>query len=170
MTKDDVRDVATAPKPLYQGEVVAAMTDETHQRHLPARLDFHLDPSVRTVLDGAWWPRSRDTAAGLTALVVALDARQVPITLIMLNPEGWQGHPRRIEAAGRTVQVSWFAELDPAVLIATTDSCERIDLLLAIDDAPADSALAALMADSDDDDEEFGEASVLHMLSRRESR
>lgn len=101
-----------------------------------ARLDFHLDPSVRTVLDGAWWPRSRDTAIELAELIVGLDALGTRVILILLNPAGWRGHPRRIEVAGRIVRVAWFVDLDASVLIATTSSYQRIDLSVTIADGP----------------------------------
>jgi Family of unknown function (DUF5994) len=118
-----------------------------------ARLDFDLDRSNPTVLDGAWWPRSRDAAAELADLITTLDARRVRINLVMLNPDGWLGHPRWLQVAGRTVRVSWFRTLDTAVLIATTDSRQRIDLLVSIVDTATHPALAALLAADDQDDE-----------------
>jgi hypothetical protein len=51
------------------------------------------DPSVKTILDGAWWPRSRSTVPELTNLIIGLDDRQVTATRIMLNPEAWDEHP-----------------------------------------------------------------------------
>ncbi len=118
---------------------------DTNQRQVltgsvAARLDFQREPRARTILDGAWWPRSRNTATELTDLVVALDARHARVTLIMLNPDGWRGHPRRIEVGGRTVRVAWFVDLDAAVLIATTSSYQRIDLLVTIGDPVVDPA------------------------------
>jgi uncharacterized protein DUF5994 len=100
------------------------------------RLDLHHDPSVRTMLDGVWRPRSWDTAHELAELIAALDASQNRPTLIMLNPVGWQGHPRRVEVAGRTVRVAWFTDLDASVLMATTNSYQRIDLLVRVPDVP----------------------------------
>jgi hypothetical protein len=120
---------------------------------LGARLDFDLDPSNTTVLDGAWWPRSRDAAAELADLISALDAKRLRINLVMLNPDGWVGHPRRLQVADRTVRVSWFRTLDTAVLIATTGSGQRIDLLVSIVDSSAHPALAALLTADDQDDE-----------------
>jgi Family of unknown function (DUF5994) len=116
-----------------------------------ARLDFDVDQSIRAVLDGAWWPRSRDTAEELVDLVAALDAKQVRVGLIMLNPNGWLGHPRRLRIGDRTVRVSWFRDLDTAVLIATTDNHRRVDLLVSIVDSEAHPALAALLAADDDE-------------------
>jgi Family of unknown function (DUF5994) len=85
-----------------------------------ARTDVELDPSIRTVLDGAWRPRSRDAVTELMALAVALDGARVRVDLMMLNPDGWNDHPRRLEVARRTAWVAWSVDLDPALLIATT--------------------------------------------------
>jgi Family of unknown function (DUF5994) len=104
-----------------------------------ARLDFRSDRPVHTLLDGAWWPRSRDAATELVSLVQALDARQTRVTLIMLNPRRWQSRPRRIEVADRTVRVGWFLDLDKAILIATTSGHRRIDLLVIADDTLSDA-------------------------------
>jgi hypothetical protein len=107
------------------------------------RLDLHHDPSVRTILDGVWRPHSWDTVFELTGLVAALDASQNRVTLIMLNPAGWHGHPRRIEVVGRTVRVAWFVDLDASVLIATTNSYQRVDLLVRVAEGPIGAAPAS---------------------------
>jgi Family of unknown function (DUF5994) len=117
---------------------------------LPAvapRLEVRQDPSVRTILDGAWWPRSRATVTELTNLIIALDGRQVPVTRIMLNTSAWDEHPRRISVAGRTVRLGWFHTLDANLLIATTGTDQRVDLLvIAPDTSTARAAAAATMA------------------------
>jgi hypothetical protein len=107
------------------------------------RLALRHDPPVRTILDGAWWPRSRATVTELTDLVTGLDNRQAPITRIMLNPDGWDEHPRRISIAGRTVRLGWFTTLDANLLIATTGTDHRVDLLVVAPDTPAAAAAAA---------------------------
>jgi Family of unknown function (DUF5994) len=135
-----------------------------------ARLDFDLDPSICTVLDGAWWPRSRDSATELVDLVNALDARGVRLSLIMLNPGAWLGRPRRLAVAGRTVRIGWFADLDAAVLIATTESRRRIDLLVSIVDTPPHSALAALMVADDHHDEPSTEVILAALLRSAPTR
>ncbi len=107
------------------------------------RLALRHDPSIRTILDGAWWPRSRATVTELTDLVTGLDSRQRPITRIMLNPDAWDEHPRRISIAGRTVRLGWFTTLDANLLIATTGTDLRVDLLVVAPDTPAATAAAA---------------------------
>lgn len=92
-------------------------------------------PVPSAALDGAWWPRSRDSAGELVALIGALDARQAPVRLLMLNPQGWRGHPHRIDAADRSVRIAWIPMLDRSVVIGATARGLRIDLRLMV---PAD--------------------------------
>jgi hypothetical protein len=115
------------------------------------RLELRDDAATRTILDGAWWPRSRDAIVELTDLVIALDARELPVKRFMLNAEGWDGHPRRISVAGRTVRLGWFATLETCLLIGTTGDHQRVDLLVVPADTPAAVAGAAMaMASSHD--------------------
>ncbi|MEV0570830.1 DUF5994 family protein [Dactylosporangium sp. NPDC050588] len=73
------------------------MTDGT--RNHAVRLELRaMFPTPATTLDGAWCPRSRDSAGELIALIDALDAWQAPVRLLMLNPQGRRGHPQRIDA------------------------------------------------------------------------
>jgi hypothetical protein len=116
-----------------------------------SRLEFRADPAVRAILDGAWWPRSRDAVAELTNLITALDARHTPVTRIMLNPGAWGSHPRRLGVAGRTVRLGWFTTLDASLLIATTSSDQRVDLLVVSPDAPPASAQTAITMACDGD-------------------
>jgi hypothetical protein len=98
-------------------------------------LELNDNPTVPTVLDGAWFPRTRDAATELTDLVTAFDDQGTRINLFMLNPNGWQHRPRRVEIGDRSVRVAWFDALDAAVLIATTERTRRIQLLIVTDDA-----------------------------------
>jgi hypothetical protein len=115
------------------------------------RLAMRQGPSAGTILDGAWWPRSRATVTELTNLITVLDDRQIPVSRIMLNPGAWDEHPRRISVAGRTVRLGWFTTLDTNLLIATTGTDQRVDLLVVPPDtAPASAAAAATMATDGD--------------------
>ena len=107
------------------------------------RLELRQDPSARAILDGAWWPRSRATVTELTNLIIALDGRQAPVTRIMLNTGAWDEHPRRVSVAGRIVRLGWFHTLDANLLIATTGTDQRVDLLVIPPAASAAFAAAA---------------------------
>lgn len=111
---------------------------------IAARLRLRPDATLRSILDGAWWPRSREPIAELTNLLAALESHQAPVTRIMLNPKIWNSHPRRLLAAGRIVRLGWFTSQDPSLLIATTASDDRVDLLVVSPDASVAEADAAM--------------------------
>ncbi len=96
----------------------------------PPRL--HLAPvrTVRAVLDGGWWPRSWDPVAELPGLILDLDASFGPIRQVLLNIDAWDRRFRRLAVGPRVVRMGWFTSLDPALLIATTERGDQIDLLV----------------------------------------
>jgi hypothetical protein len=114
------------------------------------RLELRHDRSVRTILDGAWWPRTRATVTELTNLITALDAQHLLINRIMLNTGSWDEHPRRISVAERSVRLGWFATLGASLLIATTNTGERVDLLVISPEVSATPAAQAMSMAVDD--------------------
>jgi hypothetical protein len=103
-------------------------------------LELDLDPGVPTILDGAWYPPTRDAATELTDLIAAFDDRGTRINLVMLNPTGWHNRPSRAEHGDSPVRVAWFDALDAGVLIATTERTRRIQLLIVTDEVASLSA------------------------------
>ncbi len=88
--------------------------------------------SKLALLDGAWWPRSRDLAAELPQLVAALDPLWGRITRITVNPTHWPSDfPRRVPVEGHVVKVGWFlGEQDPHQLLLLSYRTARWDLLV----------------------------------------
>ncbi|MEV0668534.1 DUF5994 family protein [Actinomadura luteofluorescens] len=94
--------------------------------------------SVRTALDGAWWPRSADPVAELPGLVLALQDHgpiddHRPITHVLLRADDWDSRPRRLRIDGpadtRMVRLSWFDSLPAGLLTAIHADGRRVDLL-----------------------------------------
>ena len=107
------------------------------------------DRSVRTLLDGGWWPRSADPAAELPGLILALDERHGSINRIMLGMAGWDSsRPRRLRVDGpagsRVVRLGWFASQPAGLLTATSARGQRTDLLTVPPDASEPDAQAAM--------------------------
>ncbi|MBQ0827571.1 DUF5994 family protein [Streptomyces tagetis] len=94
---------------------------------------FALAPvgSAPALVDGAWWPRSRDLTAELPALVEALDPLWGRITRVTVNPSFWPVVPPRVPVSGHVVRVGWFrAEQDPHKLLLLSYTVGRWDLLI----------------------------------------
>jgi hypothetical protein len=112
----------------------------------PARLSLTPAGSVPGLLDGAWWPRSRDLSRELPALMDVLDACWGRITRVTVNPAHWPVIPRKVPVAGHTVHVGWFAdEQDPHKLILLSYTAGRWDLLVIPPETGA-AAAARLMS------------------------
>ncbi|SCL25327.1 hypothetical protein GA0070616_3085 [Micromonospora nigra] len=114
-----------------------------------ARLRLTDPPSHRAMLDGGWWPTSRDPVRELCSLVTALTARRSGvIERIMLHRAAWDRHPCRIGVAGTVVRVGWFTTLGPELAIITGRRELRIDLAVIAPDATFAAATAAMVAAS----------------------
>ena len=103
-------------------------------------------PTGRGLLDGAWWPRSRDLAAELPALADVLDPLWGRITRVAVNPMLWPVVPRKVTVHDRVLKVGWFTpELDPHKLLLLSYGTGRFDLLVIPPETGATGA-ARLMA------------------------
>ena len=112
----------------------------------PVRLSLAPTGSPPGLLDGAWWPRSRDLLRELPGLVDVLDVRWGRITRVTVNPAHWPVIPRKVPLAKRTVHVGWFAaEQDPHKLILLSYTMGRWDLLIIPPETDA-AAAARLMS------------------------
>ncbi|MEU5987301.1 DUF5994 family protein [Streptomyces sp. NPDC047434] len=112
---------------------------------LSARLSLTPKTTKAGLLDGAWWPRSRDLAAELPPLVDALDKRLGRITRVLVNPTRWPVVPHKVPVTGHIVHVGWFTEQDPDKMILLSYTVSRCDLLV-IPPETEPAAAARLMA------------------------
>uniref|UniRef100_A0AAU2VDU3 DUF5994 family protein n=1 Tax=Streptomyces sp. NBC_00003 TaxID=2903608 RepID=A0AAU2VDU3_9ACTN len=135
------------------------MSATTTDRHLPqreppappaARVALKSPGSSPGLLDGAWWPRSRDLLRELPALIDVLEPRWGRITRIAVNPRHWPVIPRKIPVTGHVVKAGWFkAEQDPHKLLLLSYTAGRWDLLVIPPETNAPAA-ARLMAAATD--------------------
>ncbi|MDC2957233.1 DUF5994 family protein [Streptomyces gilvifuscus] len=97
----------------------------------PLRLSLAPAGPVPALLDGAWWPHSRDLAAELPSLTAVLDPLWGRITRITVNPTHWPVVPRKVPVAGHVVKVGWFqAEQDEHELMLLSYHVGRWNLLV----------------------------------------
>ncbi|GAB1688552.1 DUF5994 family protein [Krasilnikovia sp. M28-CT-15] len=109
------------------------------------RLRLEPTGSRRTLLDGAWWPRSTDPVAELPGLVLAIDKIRGPVTRLVLAAGGWDSHPRRLRVHGRVLRLGYFTSQPLSLLTAICDRDERVDLLVVAPNTDSGTADAAMI-------------------------
>ncbi|MFF5701831.1 DUF5994 family protein [Streptomyces sp. NPDC012794] len=95
------------------------------------------------VLDGAWWPRSRDVESELPALIGALTEHLGPITRVALDASAWNGLPARLVVDDRVVHLDTDPVGDDTVLITRGDK-DHFALLVVPPGTTPDAARAAM--------------------------
>ncbi|MFJ8673563.1 DUF5994 family protein [Streptomyces sp. NPDC093589] len=125
-----------------------AVEDRTSS--LPLRLMLAPVGAAPALLDGAWWPRSRDLTAELPTLTAVLDALWGRITHVTVNPTFWPVIPRKVPVDGHVVRVGWFkTEQDPHKLLLLSYTVGRWDLLV-IPPETSPAVAARLMTEAAD--------------------
>jgi hypothetical protein len=112
---------------------------------VPARVLFRQPVTTAGFLDAGWWPRSRDLAAELPALldILWLAGRDVMRISYALN--FWDPAPRRLSVAGRVVRLGGFHTQIPGLLtLIDAWGHDRINVMIIPPDTDAAIADRAL--------------------------
>jgi hypothetical protein len=132
---------------LHRSHPIAAIPPARPSMPIASRLCLCPTTAARGVLDGGWWPRSRDPAVELPKLIADLNAyfgQGAIITRVALNLTAWDRLPHRVAIGDRIVPVGWFRALDADTIALTTTRRDRITLLVVPPETTADSAAIAL--------------------------
>ncbi|MEZ0093279.1 DUF5994 family protein [Streptacidiphilus sp. EB129] len=148
MAQGRVRAVTTTSVPLQ----VLQQPQVSQQVQIPATaapaVRLSLKPASRNPgrVDGAWWPRSRDLARELPALVAELDRVWGRITRVTVHRGMWPDVPPAVPTGTHTVRLGWFdIEQEPDDLCLLSYTVGRWDLLVVPPECDPDRA-ARLMA------------------------
>ncbi|MFM9696042.1 DUF5994 family protein [Streptomyces europaeiscabiei] len=125
--------------------VTRLLPDAVHHAVRPGTAVVRLETrhDRRGVLDGVWWPRSRDIAAELPSLITALTGYLGPITRVGLDTGAWEALPTRMTIDERVVHIDSFPAGDDTVLI-TRGEQDLFSLLVIPPHATPDAARAAM--------------------------
>ncbi|GHI02703.1 hypothetical protein AQI88_40390 [Streptomyces cellostaticus] len=97
----------------------------------PLRLTLARAGAPPALIDGAWWPRSRNLTEQLPALVECLDPLWGRIARVAVSRTFWPVIPREVPAHGHMVRVGWSnAGQDPHKLLLLSYTFGRWDLLV----------------------------------------
>ncbi|MEU1813744.1 DUF5994 family protein [Streptomyces roseifaciens] len=121
------------------------LPDAIHRAVKPGTALLRLETTQERggVLDGAWWPRSRDIGAELPGLISALTEHLGPVTRVGLDASAWQELPTRLTIDGRVVRIDSFPVGDDTVLVTRGEN-DHFALLVVPPDATPDTARAAM--------------------------
>jgi hypothetical protein len=121
------------------------LPDEIHHSMRPgtALLRLETTHAREGVLDGAWWPRSRDIGGELPSLIIALTEYLGPVTRVGLDASAWEDLPTRLTVEGRVVHIDSSPVGDGTVLVSRGER-DHFALLLIPPDATPEAAHAAM--------------------------
>ncbi|MFF5502913.1 DUF5994 family protein [Streptomyces roseolus] len=121
------------------------LPDEVHCSVEPgtALLRMETTGSRQSLLDGAWWPRSRDVERELPPLITALTEHLGPITRVGLDASAWNAIPPRLVVDDRVVHLDSFPVGDDTVLITRGDN-DHFSLMVVPPDTPPEAARTAM--------------------------
>ncbi|MGX2998785.1 DUF5994 family protein [Streptomyces sp. JNUCC 64] len=125
--------------------VLRLLPDAVHQAIAPGTTLLRLETtrSRQGILDGAWWPRSRNVETELPALISVLTEHLGPITRVGLDASAWNGLPTRLVIDDRVVRLDSDPVGDDTVLVTRGDN-DHFALLVVPPDTPADAARSAM--------------------------
>ncbi|GLZ32021.1 hypothetical protein Lesp02_42090 [Lentzea sp. NBRC 105346] len=115
------------------------------QPRYPLRLRLRPKALTTGYVDGAWWPRSRDLAAELPALLAVLAVRLGEIPRVSYNLTEWETAPRQIAADGVRVRLNGFWSRPPHTVDVVAGDRRRLTLLLVPPDTSPPAAHHAMM-------------------------
>jgi hypothetical protein len=109
------------------------------------RLSLKQESATTGVVDGAWWPASRDLAAEMPAFIAALADRAGAVERVSYNIDAWDAVPRKVRVDGNVVRMGGFRSQAAATLKVVGE--RRVLTLLVVppetDEQPARRVLAA---------------------------
>ncbi|GGS11976.1 hypothetical protein GCM10010252_59060 [Streptomyces aureoverticillatus] len=123
------------------------LPDAIHRAVRPGTALLRLETTHerRGILDGAWWPRSRDVGAELPGLIAALTEHLGPVTRVGLDSSAWEEAPTRLVVEDRVVHLDFSPVGDDTVLITRGDQ-DHFSLLVVPPHATPDAARTAMAA------------------------
>ncbi|MEU9026297.1 DUF5994 family protein [Streptomyces sp. NPDC048383] len=121
------------------------LPDAIHHAIKPgtALLRLETTRSREGLLDGAWWPRTRNIETELPALIGALIEHLGAITRVGVDASAWNGLPTRLVIEGQVVHLDSDPVGDDTVLI-TRGHNDHFALLVVPPDTTADAAREAM--------------------------
>jgi hypothetical protein len=116
----------------------------------PARESLRLRLSgspAAGVLDGGWWPQSRDIDVELADLADHFPPEVGRVHRVLYSRPDWDTHPRSVRVARGGLKTGSFPSDDTNVVVLSMSTHERLKLLVIPPDHPAPEQALTMAAD-----------------------
>jgi hypothetical protein len=138
----------------------------TPQARLTSRLAVKPPGSADGFVDGAWWPRTRNLAAELPALLTALAGRFGYAERVMYNLTVWHPPGRRLLVNGRVVRLEGFRSQDTDTLTVIEAGGQRRLTILVVPPATEPAVAWHAMAVATEPGNVASPAALLSAMNR----
>lgn len=117
----------------------------------PVRIRLKPPSRHQGMVNGAWWPRSRDLAGELPSLIEAVDREWGRIYHVTVQVHMWPDIPKRLQTGEHVVRVGWYDQEQDKhdICLISLRGGTRRDLLVVppeLDPETAERAMAAAAA------------------------
>jgi hypothetical protein len=127
--------------------MIAPQIVPTPEARRPLRLRLGSAPG-QDLLDGAWWPYSRDLESELSDLVQQFPPAHGRVSRAVYSLPDWDTAPRELVAGKRVITVGAFPHGDAHVLVVQLSDDRRLTLLVVPPDFTPGQGEEALLAGS----------------------
>jgi hypothetical protein len=103
--------------------------DKLTAARVPLRLRLNEDPG-KDVLDGGWWPQSRDLATELADLVDNFPTGSGRVMRVLYSSPDWDMRARRVAVARGYVKAGFFPRDDTHLMHLTMTNARPLKLLV----------------------------------------
>ncbi len=128
------------------------------------------EASRRDVLDGAWWPRSRDLTVELAQLVDGFPAAVGRVARVVYSPPDWDTVARRVPVARGFVKAGSFPSDDTHTLVVQMIDRTRLKLLVVPPGFTDYQGEEAMLAASTPGNEHTGSELLLEVTDQHDAR
>jgi hypothetical protein len=112
----------------------------------PIRLQWGDDEPGRAVLDGAWWPQSRDMVTELSDLLDHFPPHLGRPRRALVSPPDWDAPVRRIPVGDGYLKAGSFPHDDTHMIVVLTSHDQRVRFLVVPPDFSDYHAAEAMLA------------------------
>jgi Family of unknown function (DUF5994) len=125
--------VATASRAQTASSPAGALSASSAIPAGPPSPRVSFDPALNRhgVVDGGWWPHSRNALTELPGLIAALNSQPgIRVQRLAVHRDEWDEIPHRLLAGGHFVRVGWFTTIPRHTVSVTAAGKDPIELLV----------------------------------------